>query len=91
MTTSKDTTVDVHTKLHELWCAALKVDEIPNDADFFALGGSSLEAVVVTAKASKALGKKVPVRLLLSSPVLADYVDEVQAFLDDVGEGTARP
>jgi acyl carrier protein len=86
MSTSRGTEVDVQTRLHDLWCAVLKVDEVPDDADFFALGGSSLEAMVVTAKASKAFGQKVPVKLLLSSPVLADYVEEVRAILVD-GEG----
>ena len=90
MNTSSDAAMDVHTRLHDLWCSALKVDEIPDEADFFALGGSSLEAVVVTAKASKIFGKKIPVRLLLSSPVLAAYIEDVQAFLDDGGEAEAR-
>jgi amino acid adenylation domain-containing protein len=50
--------------LAQAWCAALNVERVSIHQDFFALGGSSLQAAILTNKLTSALGVHVPTSLL---------------------------
>lgn len=46
------------------WCEALQIERISVDQNFFELGGSSLQAAMLTAKLTEGLGVHVPTSLL---------------------------
>ncbi len=50
--------------LAEAWCESLKLESVSVDQNFFELGGSSLQAAMLTAKLSQGLGVHVPTSLL---------------------------
>ncbi|WP_167488528.1 non-ribosomal peptide synthetase [Nocardia terpenica] len=62
-----------------IWSEVLGVDEIGSGDDFFALGGQSLLATVVTARVNDGLGADVSLRALFEAPVLRDYAVRVTA------------
>ncbi|MFF1506933.1 phosphopantetheine-binding protein [Streptomyces sp. NPDC058326] len=49
----------VRGRLAEIWCEALAVDHVEDGTDFFAVGGRSLLAVQVTARAADVFGVEV--------------------------------
>lgn len=60
------------------WCTALGLPEISVDQNFFELGGSSLQAAMLTAKLSEDLGLHVPTSLLFD---LADISQVAQRLV----------
>ncbi|MGW2634221.1 amino acid adenylation domain-containing protein [Streptomyces chattanoogensis] len=56
--------------LHKVWATALDVDEVPPDANFFALGGDSITALRVAGMAREA-GLPLTVEQLFRYPTLA--------------------
>lgn len=56
-----------------LWSEVLKVDRIEPDADFFGIGGRSLDAATVVAKLELLTGEFAFVNELYSHPRLADF------------------
>ncbi len=66
--TAQRTHVAAGTPLEEYlaaeWCAALKLESVSVDQNFFELGGSSLQAAMLTAKLTASLGVHVPTSLL---------------------------
>ncbi|MFI6321765.1 amino acid adenylation domain-containing protein [Nonomuraea sp. NPDC050556] len=60
------------------WEAALGVEKVSADDDFFALGGQSLAATMVSVRLRGELGCTVPVRLIFDHPVLADLAAELE-------------
>jgi len=87
---ARSTIAAVQRTLEDIWCEVLKLEALPEGADFFQLGGASLEAIVVTAKASRALGVKVPVRLIMSTPALSDYALGVVEIMDATNVAVAE-
>jgi acyl carrier protein len=68
--------------LKEIWCAALELDDVGRDADFFELGGDSLAAAVVAAELYFAFGIEIELRSLVehsSVASMARLVDELQS------------
>lgn len=61
---------DVERALTQLWASALGVPEIGLDEDFFALGGSSVQAFAVATALSDRLGVELPVDVLFSVPTV---------------------
>ncbi|MDP9862277.1 MULTISPECIES: non-ribosomal peptide synthetase [Streptosporangium] len=73
----------------EVWTAVLDRSDLGAHDDFFALGGHSATAALVTARLSDALDLRVPVRLLFERRTLADYAARLEALLlDDLEEGS---
>ena len=76
----------VHAALVDIWEAVLGVDDIGLNDNFFALGGDSILAIAVVARASEA-GFPVTARMLLEAPT----VGALAAALCDVDEVSAAP
>jgi amino acid adenylation domain-containing protein len=58
--------------LAQIWAAVLQRQNIGRDADFFALGGHSLNATQVIARANDCFGVSLRVRIIFEHPVLSD-------------------
>ena len=63
--------------LAEIWQAVLGRARVGRTDHFFAVGGHSLHAMQVAARASRLRGAPVPVPLLFEQPVLADFARAV--------------
>lgn len=57
------------------------------DAHFFAAGGDSLSAVVMTNMASAELGVEIPAQLILEAPGLADFAARIDALQVEAENG----
>jgi acyl carrier protein len=57
-------------------------DEITQDDDFFALGGSSLSAAILVSKLEDRLGAEIPLRLLMENGRVGTFVDRLVETLD---------
>ncbi|MBE7162212.1 MAG: polyketide synthase dehydratase domain-containing protein, partial [Williamsia herbipolensis] len=65
-----------------VWSAVLGVPDVSADDDFFALGGNSLVAVQLIGQIRKAVGVRLPMRIIFDAPTvqeMADAVDEMKA------------
>jgi amino acid adenylation domain-containing protein len=60
-----------------LWSEVLACGPVGDDDDFFARGGHSLLTAMLIARIREHFGVTVPLRLLLSEPVLAPFADAV--------------
>jgi len=56
---------EVRSFVRTTWCRHLGVDEIDDDADFFALGGDSLAAISMLMDVVEALGPGIDVETML--------------------------
>ncbi|MFD1939366.1 amino acid adenylation domain-containing protein [Nonomuraea mangrovi] len=65
----------------DVWQAVLRLDTVNTDDDFFALGGHSVAATLVTGRLMEALALQVPVRLLFEHPTLGGFASAVEALL----------
>jgi amino acid adenylation domain-containing protein len=52
----------------EVWAAVLGIDAVPENANFFDLGGHSLRATSAVARLRGAVGADIPLRLLFENP-----------------------
>ncbi|WCM63688.1 amino acid adenylation domain-containing protein [Paenibacillus polymyxa] len=59
---------ELEARVVEIWQDVLKTDRIGLLDDFFALGGHSLQAMVVLSRITKEFGVNVPLRLLFETP-----------------------
>nr|AGS49700.1 long-chain-fatty-acid--CoA ligase [uncultured bacterium esnapd14] len=64
--------------LAALWADAAGIGEVDVHADLFTLGGHSLPALRVRARASEALGVDLPLRLFFEKHTIADLAAEVE-------------
>jgi acyl carrier protein len=80
---------DLERKIAAIWAAALDLETVSPDANFFDLGGHSLLAVKVLMRIEEAFGKRFDASLLFTAPVLRDFA----ARLADAGlaEPTGAP
>ena len=66
----------------QMWKRAMRMTDVSNDANFFAIGGDSLAAVTLNLELEQKLGIQLPPQLVLETPVLQDFagrIDEVKA------------
>ncbi|MEW5929324.1 MAG: amino acid adenylation domain-containing protein, partial [Gemmatimonadota bacterium] len=74
--------------LAAIWAGALGVDAVGAHDDFFALGGHSLAATVVAARARRAFGVELPLRAIFEAPTVAGVAERIGALLAaGAGEG----
>lgn len=69
-------------KVRAIWESVLGVEGIGEDEDFFALGGTSLQAVRVFTRIRDRLGVDLPLSVLIEAPTIA----ELAAIVDDPGK-----
>ncbi|MFJ6571130.1 amino acid adenylation domain-containing protein [Streptomyces sp. NPDC091292] len=67
--------------LAELWSDVLQTSAVSIDANFFDLGGHSLQTVQLAGRISAALGTDVPVKLILRHPTVAALAEAITALL----------
>lgn len=75
-----------------VWSAVLGVPDVAAEDDFFALGGNSLVAVQLIGQIRKAVGVRLPMRIIFDAPTvqeMADQVDAMRAAADATGPSTA--
>ncbi|HUG37547.1 MAG TPA: amino acid adenylation domain-containing protein, partial [Candidatus Limnocylindrales bacterium] len=65
--------------LAAIWQSVLRVERVGRHDDFFALGGDSILASLVTARARERLSVQVPILALFESPTLAAFAAVVAA------------
>jgi amino acid adenylation domain-containing protein len=70
------------------WTEVLKLQRVGVEDNFFELGGHSLFAVQVVARLRKDYRVELPLRYLFQAPDLESLAREVEARLDDGGDGT---
>lgn len=58
-------------QLARIWAAALSIDKVDRDDDFFDLGGDSMAAVEICGAISRELGLELPTHVLLRAPTVA--------------------
>ncbi|MFC9254808.1 amino acid adenylation domain-containing protein [Amycolatopsis thailandensis] len=72
--------------LAEVWAEVLGAERVGVHEDFFDLGGHSLTMLRVVARAGRAVGREIPLRLLFRNPTVASLA----TALDASGGGGAR-
>src|SRR5579859_6259834 len=65
--------VSLEQTVRPLWQEVLSRDYIGGHENFFALGGHSLHAVMMTNRISDALGSEIPLMLLFEAQTLSEY------------------
>jgi acyl carrier protein len=68
-----------------IWAQVLNREPVESD-DFFKIGGTSLKAARVVGKVRKALGIRLDLEVMFTSPVLADFAKRV----DEQTQSTPR-
>lgn len=68
----------------QAWCSALGLDEVPEEANFFLLGGDSMTAVLVAAEVGSGLGIEIGLDDLLEAPTFEAFVERVRFAADAV-------
>jgi len=71
---------DCEQKLHAIWQEALKSSDIGIDDDFFEIGGTSLQALMVFAKIEARLGCNLSPTTIVQAPTIARLAEFIQAF-----------
>lgn len=64
--------------LYDTWCATIGIPNLPQDSNFFDMGGRSLGRVIVTKKAEELFERKINLSLLYRYPKFYEYVAKVQ-------------
>ncbi|MCV6636157.1 amino acid adenylation domain-containing protein [Candidatus Albibeggiatoa sp. nov. NOAA] len=87
--------------IREVWTTVLGHAEFDQEADFFMLGGQSLQCLQVANRLGAALGRPVPIPLLFSHPRLSQLAQALDAgtesqiardltWLEQAAQGTVR-
>ncbi|MGV9315009.1 phosphopantetheine-binding protein [Streptomyces sp. NPDC003691] len=64
-----------------IWCRELDLDDIPVDADFFALGGQSVIMARIQRSYVEELGIEVPIDRMFLNPTVAS----ISAYIESMG------
>ncbi|MEU6556738.1 phosphopantetheine-binding protein [Streptomyces sp. NPDC046915] len=73
--------------VHRAWAEALGHDEFTDEDHFFQVGGHSMGAVQVVRLIGTALGRRLPVRLLLRNPTVRGLAAALAAPAADAPAG----
>jgi len=73
-------------RLRAIWEVVLGFEPLPDDADFFEVGGTSLLAVRLFHMIAERMGRELPLSTLLEAPTLA----ELAAVVEDPSRRTGR-
>lgn len=72
----------IETTLAELWAAALRIDRVGVDDDFYRLGGDSIVAIDLIARIRKAFRIAIPVTALLEDATVRRLASQISALTD---------
>jgi hypothetical protein len=75
-------------ELTAIWRELFKDESLGPDADFFALGGSSLTAVRVRSRVRARMGRELDIALIFESPTPAELAPHVLASPREAGVAT---
>lgn len=64
--------------LADIWRVVLGVEEIGRNDNFFDLGGNSLSAIQVVARAQQLFGKDIPITTLFEGGTLGEFAEEIE-------------
>jgi phthiocerol/phenolphthiocerol synthesis type-I polyketide synthase E len=76
-----------HRLVADLWTEFLGHEEPANDADFFDLGGDSLQVTRLANRIHQELAVRIPIREMMLRPSLGAQADLVQQLLDSAATG----
>lgn len=77
---------EVQSRLASIWAEVLSKPAVASGDNFFDLGGESLAAVQIVARASELVGRSVPFEALFRSPTLEAFSDELKALCCESGQ-----
>jgi acyl carrier protein len=69
--------LEIRAALREIWAEVLGTADVPMDADFFELGGTSTGAVEVVLALEKRFGVRVELEQFLDAPTIQDLARAV--------------
>jgi len=81
----------VETALASMWASVLGLDRVGLDDDFFELGGDSLQAARIAARATAAWKLSIPARALLEAPTVSAMAKTVASALVRSGRDEDEP
>lgn len=93
-------TTSIEMKLTNIWMRALDLEKIGIDDNFFDLGGTSLQAVMLFVDVEQAFGKKLPISILMKAATVReqakilsqdDYIANWSAIVPVRAEGSKPP
>lgn len=68
--------------LTRIWCRHLRLAKINRNDDFFAIGGTSLQAVQVFSEIEEATGLELPITVLFDAPTIGELAKYIQQSRD---------
>jgi thioesterase domain-containing protein len=71
---------EIHYKLIELWQNILQVSPVGIDDDFFELGGSSLQAILLTNRMNRTFGRNIPASALFREATIRKVAARVRGM-----------
>ncbi|MGW2640704.1 phosphopantetheine-binding protein [Streptomyces sp. NPDC001348] len=90
LATDELTTEELTALVHHAWAEALGHDEFTDEDHFFQVGGHSMGAVQVVRRIGAALGRRLPVRLLLRNPTVRGLAAALAAPAADATAGSGE-
>lgn len=76
--------------LAEIWAGVLSLERVGVNENFFALGGASIQAAMVTSRVRKALGVELPHISLFEWPTVAELAEVVEGLREIGRASTSR-
>ena len=70
---------DKETRLAEIWENVIGRNHIGRESDFFAIGGTSLNALLVMERVHQEFGVKLPLGVMFESPRLSEFAERIEA------------
>lgn len=64
-----------------IWRQVLRVENVTPESDFYDLGGTSLDAMRISAIVTKRFSVRVSIRTLLTEPILGEYCGSVSRVI----------
>jgi acyl carrier protein len=80
---------DIRSSIRQIWQEVLGIEDVGDDADFFALGGHSLLVIKVMSRVRDRLSVELPLTVLFEHPVFSEFVDAVRSGAGDATEEPA--
>ncbi|MEO1027446.1 MAG: amino acid adenylation domain-containing protein, partial [Pseudomonadota bacterium] len=82
---AQETATKISSDFSALWCELLRIDEASAEDHFFSLGGDSIIAIQLSARA-KRLGLMLTPRLVFEHPVLGDLMREIGTDVSELAQ-----